>query len=289
MWRRPVSVVQDIGSRVTGMVMAIAVLVIIVLALGIWLVHRYLVNSLKRTLVQADPLHCTSSTAVSKSLPAFNNGVEYSVAFWTYVQNNITSDKSMNVLSTHGVQATIDKNGKIKIVWKSATDDDDDDDDDKKKKKKKKDDDDDDDDDKKKKKKKDDDKKKKKKVDKKPKNVLGSTTVNYMPLQRWVHIMVVVKQFVVILYIDGEVYSVEQVESGKKVALPSAATTIGAPNGADVFVSRVVIYNYAASVFEARRQQGVGPVDNGLLGVLGIKSYKLQWPLVKTSDDADVT
>lgn len=110
-----------------------------------------------------------------------------------------------------------------------------------------------------------------------------STDVNidYVPLQKWVHVQVVLKQYVLVVYVDGDVYSVSQIDFLADGHSPQ--TTIGGVGGPDAFVSRVVLYNYAASISEAQSMVAAGPVDNGILGVLGIRDYKLTWPVVKST------
>ena len=113
--------------------------------------------------------------------------------------------------------------------------------------------------------------------------------VEYVPLQRWVNLVLVLNQDIVTLYLDGDIYSVTSVQdsTGKSAPVSPAkgAMTIGDPTtGVQGFVSRVQFFNYATSIYHARMLYSSGPVNRGALGFIGLPRYKLQWPVTSTDD-----
>ena len=129
--------------------------------------------------------------------------------------------------------------------------------------------------------------------------------VDYVPLQRWVHIAIVVNETVnrgyISTYLDGEI--VAQVTSNDKIALSNGAqlsvdfTSINLAKKGDVYVggdiynnnisrgfsglvSRVAIANFDMNGAEIKKVFVKGPID-GIANALGIQGYAVRNPIYK--------
>ena len=134
--------------------------------------------------------------------------------------------------------------------------------------------------------------------------------VDYVPLQRWVNIVVIVDNKVVTMFLDGEIYSVKSTEELKSLRKPDVDSSnrpikydliidntegsifVGknaindkvAVNG---YLSRLEFYNYAVSLNQVKKIYTQGPLANGgLLSKMGLQ-YGFRSPVYKlnTSDD----
>lgn len=129
--------------------------------------------------------------------------------------------------------------------------------------------------------------------------------VDYVPLQRWVHISLVIDNKIATVYMDGEIYSVKSVDEFKALREPAkdrlgrtvdynlildktdgnmyvGRGTVGnkrAPNG---FLGNLSFYNYALSLDDVRGVYAKGPVSgNGLLSMFGMSQYGFRSPVYK--------
>jgi len=118
--------------------------------------------------------------------------------------------------------------------------------------------------------------------------------IDYVPIQRWVHIVIVVSDVnggIVYTYIDGEL--TEQIKAGLKLhelGFENKADTlfvggsisnsqVGA-SGFSGLLSKFSIYNYDLNKNDIYKEYSKGPL-NGLLTSMGIVSYGLRNPIYK--------
>jgi hypothetical protein len=122
-------------------------------------------------------------------------------------------------------------------------------------------------------------------------------TIKYVPIQRWVYIVVVVSDInggLVYTYIDGELAEVERAKE-KKLTLHeldfetragalfvggSVSNSLINATGFSGLVSKFTLYNYDLNKNDIYREYNKGPL-NGLLTSMGIVSYGLRNPVYK--------
>ena len=122
-------------------------------------------------------------------------------------------------------------------------------------------------------------------------------TIQYVPVQRWVHIVIVVSDFnggIVYTYIDGELADVDNARERKLVLHELnfenkvsslfvggsvSNSTINA-TGFSGLLSKFSLYNYDLNKNDIYKEYSRGPL-NGLLTSLGIVSYGLRNPVYK--------
>lgn len=112
--------------------------------------------------------------------------------------------------------------------------------------------------------------------------------VEYVPLARWLNLVVVLDNDLLTLYLDGDIYSVTPVirfSANGVVVDPKGSLSVGGTNGVSGYVSNVQIANYAFSVFHARAIYRAGPVKRSLAWLLP-NNVKLQWPITTVRTDA---
>lgn len=122
-------------------------------------------------------------------------------------------------------------------------------------------------------------------------------TIQYVPVQRWVHIVIVVSDFnggIVYTYIDGELAEVDNARERKLVLHEldfenrvgslfvggSVSNTTVNATGFSGLLSKFSIYNYDLNKNDIYKEYSRGPL-NGLLTSMGIVSYGLRNPVYK--------
>lgn len=132
--------------------------------------------------------------------------------------------------------------------------------------------------------------------------------VDYVPLQRWVHLTLCVDNKVMTIYMDGEIYSVKSVDEFKSYRPPeidSMGKTIDTnlivdrtdgdlfigKNGAvgnkvsvNGYVGRVEFFNYAVPMDDVKKSYNKGPIPGGVLSWLGINNYGFRAPIYKLDE-----
>lgn len=125
-----------------------------------------------------------------------------------------------------------------------------------------------------------------------------TATVEYLPLQRWVHIAFTVKQQLLSVFMDGDLYTVENVgdshgssSSGKhKSPRPIFAGAKGdlqvGPVGPDTasttgYIARLAFYNYAPPQRDISASYSQGPSPKNVLSALGLDEYGIRSPVYK--------
>lgn len=123
-----------------------------------------------------------------------------------------------------------------------------------------------------------------------------TSTIDYVPLQRWVHVVAVVQDSRISVYLDGELYSVEtlyehvtnderpllQGTVGDVVAgyVPTAddAAATEKNDRVNAFVSNMEFFNYALMQTQVSRIYRLGPSNRSWLSWLGFSGYTLRSP-----------
>jgi hypothetical protein len=134
-------------------------------------------------------------------------------------------------------------------------------------------------------------------------------TLDYVPLQRWVHVAFVVQNNIAVTYLDGEIYGVRSTEElassrtpeldlrGRpittNVIIDKADTgniyigqnsLVGSTTSAPGFLSRLTFGNYAMSLDEVKNlyERGPDPKSSGGMRIVG--NYGLRNPLYRFED-----
>lgn len=135
--------------------------------------------------------------------------------------------------------------------------------------------------------------------------------VDYIPLQRWVHIGFVVDNKIATVYMDGEIYSVKSVDEFKSSKKPhvnrlgktldynliidktegdvnigkSKNNSINTING---FLSKLEFYNYAVTSGDMKKiyQNGPSTSTNSLFKTIGLAGYGARFPIYKIANES---
>lgn len=127
------------------------------------------------------------------------------------------------------------------------------------------------------------------------------TIIKYVPIQRWVHICIVINENVnggtITSYVDGEIssivsndeqrdgsslaVSVANLDIDKKGDLYVGGTSFGPEGpGFSGLISKVTVYNYDLNQKDVYREYNDGPID-GLLAKLGLGAYGVRSPVYR--------
>lgn len=120
--------------------------------------------------------------------------------------------------------------------------------------------------------------------------------VEYVPLQRWVHVGIVVQDNIMTLYLDGDMYGVRNVQdmsSDDGRVRPVFAGTSGdvavgwinsVPTPTRGFMSRLQFFNYALTQGDMRAVYMSGPTDTSLFRNFGmLDKYGFRTPMYNKS------
>jgi hypothetical protein len=126
-----------------------------------------------------------------------------------------------------------------------------------------------------------------------------TATIDYVPLQRWVHVAFTVQDNMLTVYQDGSMYTVaslfDMTDPASKIVRPSFAAcngdiTIGAVDPAvsspsTGFIARTQFFNYALTTSQVTRIYGSGPTATNVLRSLGVPDYGVRSPIYRVDDD----
>lgn len=122
-------------------------------------------------------------------------------------------------------------------------------------------------------------------------NQVLTATVEYVPLQRWVHYVVVVADNLLTVYQDGDLYTVENVmELPVKANGPRPVIRgidgdlyVGATNSSTTkgLVAKVDYFNYALTPQMVRSLYDQGPTPNTMLSRFGVPEYGVRSPVYR--------
>ena len=121
-----------------------------------------------------------------------------------------------------------------------------------------------------------------------------TAVVEYVPLQRWVHISVVLQDNLLTVFKDGDMYTVKNVHdlwnSGSGEERPIFMGTRGnvyvghaQDNNTPThgFLSRLQFFNYALMEKDVQDVYAQGPTSSGLLSTVGLNQYGVRTPIYK--------
>jgi hypothetical protein len=130
--------------------------------------------------------------------------------------------------------------------------------------------------------------------------------IDFIPLQRWVHVACVVDNKLVTLFLDGQIYSVkttDEFKSSKRPELDSMGnkvnynliidktegdlvigrSAISQRMAIDGWVGKIEFFNYALTVDNVRQIYQQGPMPKGFLSWLGLSQYGFRSPIYNMS------
>lgn len=127
----------------------------------------------------------------------------------------------------------------------------------------------------------------------KPDSKFLFASIEYMPMQRWVHVAFMIKENLLTVCLDGELYTVENVldfsVSGVNplISSQSGDMTVGnIPGSAGVrgHLTQLELFNYALSLDDVYGIYKKGPFSlmQSLMSKLGLGDYKLRTPIYKS-------
>lgn len=125
-----------------------------------------------------------------------------------------------------------------------------------------------------------------------------TATIDYVPLQRWVNVAIVVQDYLLTVFMDGDIYTVSNVTDAQDIgpgvlALNDSGTrSIFGPTSGDIivgagspqakaFVSQIQFFNFALTQRDVRARYARGPLTASALSVLGIPAYGIRSPVYK--------
>ncbi len=134
-------------------------------------------------------------------------------------------------------------------------------------------------------------------------------TIDYVPLQRWVNLAVIVDSKMLTVYMDGQVHSVRAASDFEtydsagnpnlvrpmfSTDLPmsfSSATSLTKNPNQNIALSSMRLYNFPLSQRDVQNKYRAGPhaADASWLDWLGFGSVKFQWPIVYTPEPSNKT
>lgn len=119
--------------------------------------------------------------------------------------------------------------------------------------------------------------------------------IEYVPLQRWVNVVFVQQDNLLTVYMDGDMYTVENVHDLYNPVLSSDRPIFSGQSG-DVmvgavattsrtsgFISRVQYYNYGLTQNNVKNLYAKGPVDSSVLSSFGISEYGIRTPVYRVN------
>ena len=118
-----------------------------------------------------------------------------------------------------------------------------------------------------------------------------TSTVDYLPLQRWVNISICVYDNTLMILMDGDVFSIATtsgiVQPKSTLSTPprpilsssQGAFTIGERTTNNIFFSKFQYYNYRLTQKEARNIYSQGPISQSFLRYFGIGNYGIRTPI----------
>ena len=120
-----------------------------------------------------------------------------------------------------------------------------------------------------------------------------TTTIDYLPLQRWVYVAMTVRDSMLTVYMDGDMYSVSTTANipsttGRPIMRGTSGDAyIGdSMNNVKGFVSKMAFFNYAMSQGEVQNVYNNGPITKSILSYFGIGNYAVRSPIYNIEQDA---
>lgn len=109
--------------------------------------------------------------------------------------------------------------------------------------------------------------------------------IDYVPLQRWVHVLLNVNGKLTTLFLDGKAHSTNISPNMFSIKDPSGTVVIGGDSDLDVtdgLISRLEFFNYAfTNQGQVNGLYKNGPIKKNILQQLGITNYGVRSPLYR--------
>ncbi len=113
------------------------------------------------------------------------------------------------------------------------------------------------------------------------------SSIDYVPLQRWVHVAMVIRDNQMAIYMDGDLYSIITTVdvtaangAAAFISMPTGDITIGDPaNVIRGFMAKFNFYNYALTQDQVAKQYKEGPQSSSFLSYFGINRYGVRSPI----------
>ncbi|MEW5315087.1 MAG: hypothetical protein WDW38_006539 [Sanguina aurantia] len=115
--------------------------------------------------------------------------------------------------------------------------------------------------------------------------------IDYVPMQRWVNVVIVVQDQLMTLFLDGDIYTVSNVTDTVTTATPrpvfgatSGSVVVGASpatNQQQAFLSQLQFFNFAMTMRDVKARYAGGPLAPSALSLLGIPAYGIRSPVYK--------
>lgn len=109
--------------------------------------------------------------------------------------------------------------------------------------------------------------------------------LDYIPLQRWVNIIVNINGNLSTLFVDGRVHSTSVASNDKIVKMPEGKVIVGGDgnlNTTNGYLSRLEFFDYAFTTQnQVNKIYKSGPVSQSILQRLGVTEYGVRSPLYK--------
>jgi len=109
--------------------------------------------------------------------------------------------------------------------------------------------------------------------------------LDYIPLQRWVNIIVNINGNLSTLFVDGRIHSTSVANNNKIVKMPEGKVIVGGDenlNTTNGYLSRLEFFDYAfTSQNQVNKIYKSGPVSQSILQRLGVTEYGVRSPLYK--------
>lgn len=120
------------------------------------------------------------------------------------------------------------------------------------------------------------------------------SSIEYVPLQRWVNVTFFIKDDKMMLFLDGDMYSATTVNDVYSPMTSSRAilrvtqddAVIGDRTTTKGFLALSRYYNYALTQKEIKNIYESGPVKKSLLSMLGLGQYGVRTPIYDINEDA---
>ena len=121
-----------------------------------------------------------------------------------------------------------------------------------------------------------------------------TTMIDYVPLQRWVNVLLVVDNQFVQIFVDGELRNVEDLSAKSDLIInnvpkiPSGSLVVGKISSEiglnkKSFISKVQASNYALTIDHAKILYKAGPLNASILQFLGLNNMGIRNPFYTIS------
>lgn len=269
-----VNKLRQYGQSNIGLIIVAFVLVCVIIYVIIYIYKTYNSTSLKTATMLKKPLKITNTEIVNVSnnvaLPELYNGKEFSYSFWIYVdaiQPNNDYKFVLGRLSSKGNYADgnpiffLDNSlNKLYVYVRTEGDS--------------------------------------TSSLSAMKDSTNTLSIRYLPLQRWVNILLVVDNNFVQLFLDGDLRQVKDLSgnssqpTNKVVATSSGNLMAGGSESTiafDGYLSKVQALNYAATIDHAKVIYKAGPLHKSILAAIGVPFYGIQSPFYRIDEQTTVT